>query len=838
MNYQNPGVYIREVPSGARPIEVAGTSTAALLGYAKTGPALEPTAVESFEAYIDKFGAISETGTDKADPMGLAVRAFFQNGGRRAYVVNVSSEGTAASGSLAMERIAEPVTLYTVEATSKGKHAAGLEVWLTPRKGGSPGRFDLRVIRRGGTELEEIEVYKDVTLAPSLDEDVAQTLRTARSVVELTPDPGLAALVYPAIRIDFANASNLKEWKVMLEGFPSPAEGWPLVNFSGMQTYAGDARVAQCRSRLNEALRSRDIAATFACEAAENGDSVKCLLQTTRVAASIRLEDPDDPFTSIAAEKTRAVLIAELLGWVTLEDDNQAVLSGDNSGLDARQLNLSDLSLHFGEFGRTMTLSGFSAQTTLEDVANRIEQELKSPLPMYKPHLPQAGFSDNNITLHFGESKLPGSRVEGWTELDGVWSLAFPTEDARPSFSFQIKATGADAEFTVTVAADLTGATTAEEAVPMVQAAINALAYVGLDAVHVEVNGSRLLIWDGSYDVEVLESDAARILRLNTRNAVSDKLSALQPQLHIVAVLSNGRDGDPGDRAAYMHALRSLEVRTDVGIVLLPGKYWDRSSDGGNWPVIEDAIRHAEQQHDRMVIVDPPPTDTDGAEWNDGADVQDANLSTNSHCAVYYPWVEVPAPGGKNVLVAPSAFAAGVWSRTDESRGVWKAPAGVDASLTGVAKLRHDVTDAVSGALNREGVNCLRNVSGYGYLVWGGRTRAVRREPEWKYLSVRRLALMIEDSLRDSMSWAVHQPNRSELWSALRLNIEAFLSRLHRAGAFQPDAASDAYFVKCSLGTTMTQADIDAGLVRVRVGIAPVKPAEFVEITIEQITQN
>jgi phage tail sheath protein FI len=171
------------------------------------------------------------------------------------------------------------------------------------------------------------------------------------------------------------------------------------------------------------------------------------------------------------------------------------------------------------------------------------------------------------------------------------------------------------------------------------------------------------------------------------------------------------------------------------------------------------------------------------------------------------------------------------------ARGVWKAPAGLDATIKGAQELVHNLTDTQGGALNGQGVNCLRNIAGTGQVIWGGRTRATLNEPQWRYLPVRRTALMIEDSLRTALLWAVHQPNKQELWSALKINIEAFMDRLHRAGAFQPQSPKDAYFVRCGVPSSMTQADVNAGIVRVAVGFAPVKPAEFVVITIEQISE-
>ena len=144
------------------------------------------------------------------------------------------------------------------------------------------------------------------------------------------------------------------------------------------------------------------------------------------------------------------------------------------------------------------------------------------------------------------------------------------------------------------------------------------------------------------------------------------------------------------------------------------------------------------------------------------------------------------------------------------------------------------VEDAQQDQLNPLGVNALRTLPGAGPVIWGARTRSTRSNPEWRYVPVRRTALMIEQSIFGGIQWAVFEPNDHRLWGSLRLNIDSFMNGLFRAGAFQGEKASDAYFVRCGLGDTMTQGDIDRGQVIVIVGFAPLKPAEFVIVRIQQ----
>ncbi len=174
------------------------------------------------------------------------------------------------------------------------------------------------------------------------------------------------------------------------------------------------------------------------------------------------------------------------------------------------------------------------------------------------------------------------------------------------------------------------------------------------------------------------------------------------------------------------------------------------------------------------------------------------------------------------------------WSKIDGKRGVWKAPAGVETQLTGASGLEFQVEDGEQDQLNPKGVNAIRTLPGFGSVIWGARTLATNAVPEWRYVPVRRTAIFIEQSVYKGIQWAVFEPNDHPLWSSLRANIGQFMNGLFRAGAFQGAKADDAYFVRCGLGDTMTQADIDRGQVIVIVGFAPLKPAEFVIVRIQQ----
>jgi len=208
------------------------------------------------------------------------------------------------------------------------------------------------------------------------------------------------------------------------------------------------------------------------------------------------------------------------------------------------------------------------------------------------------------------------------------------------------------------------------------------------------------------------------------------------------------------------------------------------------------------------------------------------------NAAFYFPWLNAPDPllGNRLRALPPCGFIAGIYARIDGTRGVWKAPAGTEASLTGAASVVVPLTDGQNGVLNPQAINCIRNFPVYGIVSWGARTLNGddQQASEWKYVPVRRLALFLEESLYRGTQWVVFEPNDEPLWSQIRLNIGAFMQDLFRQGAFQGKTPQEAYFVKCDSETT-TQNDRDHGIVNILVGFAPLKPAEFVIIKIQQI---
>ncbi|HKR21652.1 MAG TPA: phage tail sheath C-terminal domain-containing protein [Pyrinomonadaceae bacterium] len=299
-----------------------------------------------------------------------------------------------------------------------------------------------------------------------------------------------------------------------------------------------------------------------------------------------------------------------------------------------------------------------------------------------------------------------------------------------------------------------------------------------------------------------------------------------------------GTNGNPINQGSFIGGTRradktgfyALEKADLFNLVCIP-PYGDADVDV---PLIDEAIAYCEQKR-AMLLVDPP------AAWDTVAEVI-AGLagvgSPSKNAAIFFPRLRQPNPLRENKLedFVPCGAVAGVFARTDAQRGVWKAPAGLDATLVGVPQLTVSLTNEENGQLNPLGVNCLRTMPAVGRVVWGSRTRRGNDQlaSEWKYVPVRRTALFIEETLYRALQWVVFEPNDEPLWAQIRLNVGAFMNSLFRQGAFQGQSPREAYFVKCDKDTT-TQNDIDRGIVNILVGFAPLKPAEFVVIKLQQI---
>jgi phage tail sheath protein FI len=265
--------------------------------------------------------------------------------------------------------------------------------------------------------------------------------------------------------------------------------------------------------------------------------------------------------------------------------------------------------------------------------------------------------------------------------------------------------------------------------------------------------------------------------------------------------------------ADYGAALTALEGEGGAGVSLV------YAPDGLSTPgLAEQLIDHCERLRDRFAVIDAPQ----------GADPKTPRTGWDTgYAAYYYPWLAIADPTGGTRLVPPGGHVLGVYARVDTERGVWKAPA--NEAVRGAVGLERNVTDREQDDLNPIGVNVIRGFPGRGILIWGART--LSSDPEWKYVSVRRYFIFLERSIEAGLQWVVFEPNGEQLWAKVRDTVRLFLRGQWRTGALQGQTEDKAFYVRCDR-TTMTQNDLDNGRLICEIGIASIKPAEFVIIRI------
>lgn len=347
---------------------------------------------------------------------------------------------------------------------------------------------------------------------------------------------------------------------------------------------------------------------------------------------------------------------------------------------------------------------------------------------------------------------------------------------------------------------------------------------------------------DGNGHIHLSDGNTQNPVLGGTGNALAALGLSAGPAWTIVVDV--GTDGDflvlndfiGAGKAAGKLGLYALGNADLFNILCIP-PYLNGTDKDVDDDVIAEAAKYCLDRR-AMLLMDPPITWNTKEKAKVGIAAVTGIIDSNSrkNTALFFPRLKQIDSNGQIDEFVPCGAVAGIFARTDSSRGVWKAPAGFDAGIAGVQQLSVPLNDGENGELNPLGINCIRTMPAAGRVVWGSRTLQGddRLASEWKYIPVRRTALFIEESLYRGTHWVVFEPNDEPLWAQIRLNVGAFMNDLFRQGAFQGATPRDAYFVKCD-SETNPQSDINKGIVNILVGFAPLKPAEFVVIKLQQI---
>ena len=774
VNLTYPGVYIREVSSGVRTITGVSTSVTAFVGKAKRGPINKATRVYSFADYEREFG-----GLHADSQMSYAVRQFFSNGGGEAWIVRVVKAASAALRELNTGGTT-PRDVLRVKAVAQGEAGNTIEVRVDHKTRNPVSTFNLTVNYEDPNN--SADAVSETFINLSMNENDASYAKSAingvsRLVVvdRIVPDSVLNAL---------------------------PAG----TSVSG--SLAGASDVINVAPLIDSAHNGLQI-------------SINGLPPVTVVI------DHSNAFPSCATTN-----IQRLNG---LCDEIERRVTTSNPGESA-----------FDNFTCTRTGTGANSRILMRSgVAGEKSSVVVSP----------AGGGDASIRLRLG---LDG----GGTELYGVASIRPAESPASGSlssgvladsdlasnphvdrFKLDILVNGYALDTVELDTAAAVGGNLTEKlqnVAARIEAKVRALK-VGNPAYRhfscrANTTDNKLVLSSGTRGEgstvvvqEAADKDIAGALKLLTgvsrAPGANEYLRSGSETPYTDADLYNvfiaNRDDHKG-----IYALEDVNI---FNLLCLPGVT--------NSGVLMDAVAYCQEKR-AFFIIDAPPDAESAAQMV--AVAKGTALPRNDHAAVYFPWIEIgdPLKNGALRKTPPCGAVAGLYARTDSTRGVWKAPAGTEATLNGVqgVAIEHPLTDPENDDLNPLGVNCIRLFPVFNAVAWGSRTLlgADAMASEYKYVPVRRLASFIEESLSRGTKWVVFEPNDEPLWAQIRLNVGAFMLGLFRRGAFQGASPRDAYLVKCDKETT-TQTDINNGIVNIVVGFAPLKPAEFVIITITQL---
>ena len=765
--YLHPGVYIEEVPSGAKPIEGVSTSVAAFVGAARRGPAGEANLIQKLDDYTAEYGEIESTD----DAMGFAVQAFYLNGGGAAYICRLVGEGSEQAEESFTGEDTGATDILTVRANSVGRW--GNEVYVRIVKPDPAAlTFTLEVGHREDDEFEEDETFAGLSMREDDDNYALSVVNGSSSLIELSLTSDAASNYQDAT---VRGGALTGEAATFFNDAAAAATGfWTLsLNINGLGTQ-------------QISLDPAALATSFTDDLDADGAVV-----ANAVTAAVQALGTSSDYQSFQCSYLTADDRFELQA---AETDSNAKLEGF-SGTLATLLRLDAsavATLTGADVSSTDFQSGFAALTT--DASRTFTVDIDN----------RGGAS---VIIAASSLSLVGNNATDGAALARAVQDAVQAYDPRVQAFKDFKCTYDGTRFVLS-----SGSAAPRDSGVSVSAS-------GLVTLMALDSGTEL---------------AGRDFDQGTAGVIP--VQSLGP-LDAGVQLTEGLEfaPTPNDYADfYSHTLRKVR---DVSIIVLPGQSW--AADGSGNAAISNTLSFAETYKRMMVIVDPRADH----ELDQAATVNDMGLPTSTYSALYYPWVDMANPlynedtnptAPRNVAVAPSAIAAGMWAKIDGKRGVWKAPAGVETQLLGASGLQFNVEDGEQDQLNPLGVNCIRKLPGFGSVIWGSRTLATRAAPEWRYVPIRRTAIFIEQSIYNGIQWAVFEPNDHPLWGGLRSNIGSFMNGLFRAGAFQGATAKEAYFVRCGLGDTMTQGDIDRGQVIVIVGFAPLKPAEFVIVRIQQ----
>jgi len=824
--YLAPAVYIEEVPSANKPIEGASTSTAAMVGLAARGPVNIPTLVTSAGSFTRLFGGLLNplVFTDALDSMPQAALGFFANGGSRLYVTRIVGDAATHAEADIWGEAADATAGVTLLA---GAGEGEKKLVVSDATGIANGaKFVIvdgensEAVTAGGTAAQTLIVF-DNPLGTAVNDNGAVKLETTPvvGVVNGTPadmKAGGALVFQGAVTIAKGTLVRLRD-KVgqgHTEYVTIAEKDTGKIDQSGLlyDHIAADTDVETISftsapvTNANGAAPAGTGALTVDDASTLNpGDLVSVVgaggVIEYRTVASVPMVAPLlDPLSGAHPIGATLVKVTGLLRVHALYQGswgNDLVVRATPVNLLATTTSKAanpgaltlDLNSTFGLFeGSALAIdTGSNLQVATVKSVNRATGQVT-----LTSALGPAG-AGKDVAVVSREFNLFVDRIENnkVVQSEQFEGLALHPSHAR----YALKSVGGfDRDKVVATAS-------------------GASELIRLSDLALKDNGDE-------------EADAAARRQSAVLSGASFRMSGGNDDL---AGIQTDPDtafiGTPSDDPHLRTGIQAMENENSISIVAVPGQ----TSVG-----IQNALlEHCEKMRYRFAVIEPPA----------GAKVAEARAHRqnfdSTRGAIYYPWLDVADPVGAPgdlIRIPPSGHVMGIYARTDVARGVWKAPA--NEVVRGIIQLDTALTKGEQDILNPVHVNCFRDFRSVnrGLRLYGART--LSSDPEFRYVNVRRTLLFIEQSLDTGLQWAVFEPNAEPLWASVKQSVSGFLRTLWRDGGLEGTSEEEAFFVNIGYDVTMTQADIDNGRLIVVIGVAIVKPAEFVIVKISQKTRE
>jgi uncharacterized protein len=793
-----PGVYIQEVASGVHTITGVSTSIGAFFGRTAKGPINKAVRCLSFADFIREFG-----GPHPLSDLAQSVRQFFDNGGTDCYVVRLAKFGLGVDGKakVTLKNLSTATSRNVLTAAAKQPGLWGQDIKLevdynTPFPDET---FNLAVIHEADGTVINREDYSNLSMKPFSPRFAPDFVTQSSKLIDLTLHTDMTA-----------GGANLADPLAFINVIGNTPAG-----FSESRRIFTEA-VGALPGAINAILATNS---RFVINV-NNTKDVEINLDGKTVAGAT-FQDIADSFAALVNPILGAAVpgLKVACKWDTVTG------------------------------GRVLRITSDLADFSSVHIRRAATRDLATPLML---GLDQGGIEvsrfSNMRPAFNGTVFMGGPEYLDFTDhANGINTFAGLTQSivtgvqiaGSPSVAVNLVTTAGGDRNHVSAGPGTDGV---REKLRIIATAINADPNVPWKAevwgYHLAFRKKQGTINDSSA-VTTTGGASANTLGLgfiaNTRQYSLGTTGTSAFQSGGVAGSDGAAPGVPeylGDPLLHtgFFALDKVDL---FNLMVIPG---DREVNEATYlQLLGPASIYCDQKR-AFLLIDAP------ASWtNVDIPIADATavnslraLVVKDHSAVFYPKVQYSDLGIKK-LIGPSGLIAGLMARTDSERGVWKAPAGTEADLRGVLDLEVNLTDLENGVLNKLGVNCIRKFP-TGIVNWGARTLDGSDDigSEWKYIPIRRLALFLEESLFRGTKWIVFEPNDEPLWATIRLNLNAFMMSLFRQGAFQGTTPDQAFYVKCDKETT-TQNDRNLGIVNIEVGFAPLKPAEFVIIKIQQI---